>query len=347
MRRTVVMLSLMMGLSSCDTIGGLLATLADLDLLGVIPAEGFSDPGSADYGKVKLALGASDENSIPITPPGDLIEVAPEDGQDVEEGDWEEIPGHAEGSFVLLVDGSASMEATDQCLGCPTDPGRLRVEAAKALATELARCSDTQWRMSLMEFGSDDTSTGMQDTQILTDWTTDPLEVSSAADTLGSYEGTPLWDGTFEALGALSEDAATSFEGKDPVEFGRGIVVMSDGADTTSDRLPTAVVNRSLELGIPVNTIGFGPASDGGDVVDASAVDDLRRLASETGGYYGYVDSVDDLPALAKAIASAQCGGHTELTATFTEPPASGESVLGEVRLKGSDLGVPFSFRAP
>lgn len=338
---------LTMGLAGCDAVSQLLATLADLDLLGIIPSEGFSDPDSEDYGRVKLALGASDDKQVPVSPPGDLIEVVPEDGQEVEEGDWEEVPGHEEGSFVLLVDGSASMEATDQCLGCPTDPGRLRVEAAKALAKELARCGDTQWRMSLMEFGSNTTSAGMEDIQILADWTTAAAEVASAAETLGSYEGTPLWDGTFEALGALDDDAAGAFSDKDPAEFGRGIVVMSDGADTTSDRLPTAVVERSLALGIPVNTIGFGPASDVGDEIDASAVDDLRRLASETGGYYGYVDSVDDLPALAKAIASAQCGGHTELFATFSEPAASGEEVRGEVRLRDTPLGVPFGFRAP
>ncbi|HHO53111.1 MAG TPA: VWA domain-containing protein [Deltaproteobacteria bacterium] len=349
MRRSTMVLGLglALGLAGCDAVSQLLATLADLDLLGIIPAEGFSDPASEDYGKVKLALGASDDQQIPVTPPGDLIEVVPDDGQEVEEGDWEEVPGHAEGSFVLLVDGSASMEATDQCLGCPTDPGRLRVEAAKALAEELARCGDTQWRMALMEFGSNGTSPGMEDTQLLSEWTTDPAEVSSAADTLGSYEGTPLWDGTYEALVALDGDAATSFSEKDPTEIGRGIVVMSDGADTTSDRLPTVVVELALEMQIPVNTIGFGPASDVGDEIDASAVDDLRRLASETGGYYGYVDSVDDLPALAKAIASAQCGGHTELFATFSEPAASGEEVRGEIRLKDSPLGVPFGFRAP
>ncbi len=182
---------------------------------------------------------------------------------------------------------------------------------------------------------------------MLSDWSDDPDLLVDAADLLGSYSGTPLWDGTWEVLEELDEVAQGEFA-EEKGTFGRGIVVMSDGEDTQSEKTLNQVIQRALELGIPVNTIGFGPASDSVDgYVNNRAVDGLRRLADETGGYYGYVDSLDDLPSLTTAIAGAQCGGHTELEATFTEPAPSGEKVKGQVKLKGTPIGVPFTFRAP
>jgi len=357
-------LAICLGLSTlavagCDQVfEELLAAFADLNILGVMPADGYSDPNSADYGRVKMALGGEGEDGEGIAPPGDDIEIEPDDGSDVEEGDWEVVPGYFEGSFVLLMDGSGSVEATDQCDMCPTDPNRLRVEAAKALALELGACSDNMWRMSLMEFGGESTAAGMSSTDTLADWTTDAQAVADAADGLGSYLGTPLWNSTFEVISALTEDVGDAYyepgdEPTDPVrelpdEIGVGLVVISDGEDTESTRGLEEVIDKALEAGIPVHTIGFGPASDSVDEYsNSNAVADLRTLADATGGYYGFVETVDDLPELTRAIAGAMCGGHTELYATFTEPAASGERVTGQVRLAGTPLSVPFAFRAP
>lgn len=343
----------------CDSIlEGILGALVDLSVLGIMPAEGFSDESSADHGKVKLALGAEDDGGSPVAPAGDLLEIEPDDGSDVEEGDWEEVPGHDAGSFVLLVDGSGSVESSDQCDGCPTDPTRLRVEAAKALALELGACSG-DWRMSLMEFGADTPSTGYTATNVISEWTEDTDTVVSAADQLGSYLGTPLWDSTFEVLDALSDDAVDAFAATDPGttdsgidaptidEVGIGIVVLSDGTDTESSTSLDELIAHATSLDIAVHTVGFGPASDTFEATDTEAVEGLRRLASETGGYYGFVETVDDLPALTESIAGALCGGHTEMTATFAAPAPSGDLVTGRIRVKNTQVSVPFSFRAP
>ncbi len=346
-----------LALTGCDEIfEQILTAFADLNVLGVMPAQGYSDPASPDYGKVVMALGGETDDGEGLAPPGKDIEIEPDDGSEVDEGDWDTIPGASEGTFVLLIDGSASVEATDQCEACPTDPNRLRVEAARALALELGDCGDGAWRMSLMEFGGG-AGSDFSDTRVLADWTTDFKAVADSADLLGSYEGTPLWDSTYEVLAALTDDVGEAYyeQGetpKDPVgelpaDIGVGIVVMSDGEDTESSQQLKDVVNKALEAGIPVHTVGFGPASDSFEEYNDNAVEGLRELSFQTGGYYGFVETVDDLPALTQAIAGAMCGGHTELYATFEEPAPKGERVTGQVRLAGTPLAVPFAFRAP
>lgn len=350
-RRNLGILAAAIGLSTgtlagCEVIGQVLSALSQLELLGVIPADGYADPSSAEYGKVKLSLGGWDDFGVPLMPDGDDVEIVADNGSDVEVEEKEQIEGSHLGSFLLLVDGSGSVEADPLCDGCPTDPSRIRVEAARQLATELGYCSG-DWRMSLLEFGDDDySSPGMRVSTIHADWTDDAEAVAAAADGLGSYMGTPLWDATWDALDHLSADFGESWTRSD--NAGAALVVVSDGADTESRKSLEGVIAHAQSLGIRVHTVGFGPASDSVDSPNGQAVDGLRRLADETGGYYGFVRSVDDLPQLTKAIAGSACGGYTEVEGTFVEPGESGDTVTGLVRLKSAPgIGVPFSFRAP
>lgn len=131
--------------------------------------------------------------------------------------------------------------------------------------------------------------------------------------------------------------------------YGRSLVVISDGADTASWKDLDRVIEVATNNGIQVHAIGLGPASDAETEFGAEpeAIADLRRLALETGGTYGYVSTADELPQHAASIAKAVCGGYTELTAHFAEPKPSGERVNGRVTLLGTDIGVPFTFTAP
>ncbi len=349
MRRHLV-LAIGLGLSTvmlggCEEIlEEILEQLADLNLLGVMPAEGYANPNSPDHGKVTMAFGGENDDGESTAPPGDLIEIEPNDGSDVEEGDWEEVPGHTVGSFILLVDGSGSV--------MDTDPDNLRVEASKSLAKKLGKCSG-EWRMSLMEFGGYP-SGGFSNTTVLADWTVDAPDLVGAADLLSANGDTPVWDSTYEVLTALASDAVdtfsdgTSADPKDlPEEIGVGIVVVSDGADNVSSASVDDLIAYANDLGVAVHTVGFGPASDTSDDSDILAVEDLRTLSLGTGGYYGFVASMKDLPPLTEAIAGSLCGGHTELGAVFEEPGESGKRVAGKVRLKGTELSVPFRFTAP
>ncbi|MEL6342253.1 MAG: vWA domain-containing protein [Myxococcota bacterium] len=347
------------GMVACDV--STLLQLADLLLLGVTPDASFSDPSAPGFGQARLSVaGASDSGSF-LAPALSSLDVVTDDGDEVVIEDSQEMPGFSQGSFALLVDGSGSMEYVgNDCPYCPSDPMRFRVDAAQTLAQELHSCGP-DWRIGLMEFTSNAFG-DLDGTNVLTQFTTETELVTSVAEQLGSDGGTPLWDATLATLDALALDADDGLQDLDQGEdsgifgeddesgYGRGLVVLSDGEDTDSSSASLeSVISRANALGIPVHVIGLGVASDL-DVASSSsgtAVTQLRRLAEGTGGYYGAVSSADALPQLAANIAKGHCGGYSDLTLRFDEPAATGETVNARVVLKGTDIGVPFSFRAP
>ena len=338
MKRPIVWVTaLTLGLAGCDVLSAVLGALSDLTLLGVTPAEGFSDAASPDRGKVRIAVGALDDNFIPVLPAAQQLRVQTDAGEDVEVEETEEVPGHDRGSFILLVDGSGSVLATD--------PDRVRVEAVRVMADKLASCGEG-WEQSLMEFGVYQPTGGFAVTAQRADWTTDPAAIGEAAESLDAADLTPLWDAIIEVLDELERHHDRAFDG-DRDGAGVGLVVLSDGDDTASTQNRAAVVARAEALDVRLHMVGFGPAADGDQAVDPAAVESLRRIADATGGYYGYVSNVDELPALAESIALAQCGGHTQLVVTWPESDA-GEEYGGRIVHRDNDaLAVPFSFTAP
>lgn len=319
-------------LVGCGIVADLLG-LADMFLLGVIPTADFSNPDSPDHGKAEVALGGEDGDGLPIIPPGKLLEVDSDHG-DVDLEETEEVEGHVEGSLVFLADGSGSM--------WESDPERIRVEAAGQLASELSKCGP-DWRMALMEFGAGADS-GFDETAVRVDYTSDPDAIAAGAEGLSESGYTPLWDSLSEVLADLDGDAKESFESG----AGRGLIVLSDGQDLDSSTTLEGVVDQAQDLGIAVHVVGLGEASDlaeGGG--NSQAVADLRYLASKTGGYFAAVSSADELPAVAKSFAKAHCGGHTKLVVRFADPPPAGEEVTGNVKVKNTDISVPYKFVAP
>ena len=355
-RTGLCLTTLGLGLGGCVVLDALLQ-LQDLSLLGVTPADGFAQRGAADEGIATIAVGAEDERGIPLIPPLSLLEVEDENGDPVEIEEGEEVPGEVAGSLVLLIDGSGSMENTSpDCPDCPTDPQRHRVEAARELSKKLEACGP-DWRQSLMEFTTTSSDSSMRSTRVLAGFGAEPAEVGAAADRLTSHGGTPIWDSTSEVIELLSRDATEAFAAAEAGDtggpgierWGTGLVVVSDGADTSSLVSLEALIGQANEAGIAVHTIGLGPASDSVEEfgAESEAVEELRRLAKETGGYYGFVSSPAELPALAASIAKATCGGYQELTVRFSQPRASGERVHGSLGLANTDLKVPFTFTAP
>ncbi len=348
-----------LALGGCSVLGALLG-LTDLLLLGVTPADGFADAASADAGRAKIAVAGEGEGGGPLIPALSLLEVEDEDGEPVEIEEGEEVAGHVAGSFVLLVDGSGSMENTStECANCPTDPQRFRVQAARELSKKLAACGP-DWRQALMEFTTEAYGGELQSTRVLADFGTAPEDLSVAAEGLTSYGGTPIWDATAEVLTSLTADATDAYAAAEAGadadtaspgvdDWGVGLVVISDGTDTHSIRSLDDLIGQAQAAGVPIHAIGLGPASDSVEEygADPQAVEDLRRLAKETGGYYGFVSSPDELPALAQSVAMATCGGYQELTVRFAQPRPSGERVNGRLKLANTDLSVPFTFTAP
>lgn len=353
-----------LGISGC----AMLAQLLDFDnlsILGTMPKAGFSQDGSMEFGEVVFALGSETSDGLNIAPPLSLLTFQDEDGNEIDVEEGEEVPGSDAGTFVLLVDGSTSM--------LDTDPARYRVHAAQEVASALGQCSE-HWDQALLEFTTEAWGGQYEHSRMLSGFGADPGQIAEDADELQANGGTPLWDATSEVLAGLThhaddheaeleslaeegapEEAGDS--GDEPVpdgpvyeRYGRSLVVISDGADTASYGAHLdSVIRQANEAGIQVHAIGLGPASDAESEMfaDPQAIEDLRRLALETGGTYGYVSSADQLPKQADAIAKAICGGYTELTVRFSDPKPSGERVNGKVSLLNTGIGVPFTFTAP
>ena len=131
-------------------------------------------------------------------------------------------------------------------------------------------------------------------------------------------------------------------------EWGTGLVVISDGADTSSHSSLDGLIGRANELGVAIHAVGLGPASDSAEEFgQPEAVSQLRHLAAETGGFYGYVATPAELPKLAEHIAMAVCGGYQEVSVRFAEPRPSGERVEGRLGIANTGISVPFTFSVP
>ena len=127
-----------------------------------------------------------------------------------------------------------------------------------------------------------------------------------------------------------------------------GIVVLSDGADLGAGRSVEQLIEHAKGLDIRVHTVGFGNAADGNDTQDRNAVEDLQRLALETGGYYGFVNDLSQLPDLGESIAYAQCGGHSQLVVTWPEDAEEGREYDGRIVYEENEaIQVPFTFTGP
>lgn len=331
------------GVAGCELIDTILDAISDLSLLGVMPDPEFSVPDSKNNGKVRIAIGAVDDSFVPIKPAVKKIRIETDEGEEVPVDEVEEVEGDEFGHFAILVDGSGSVEAPPgACDGCPSDPNRIRVEAVQELADALGACGP-DWNQSLFEFGLYNISNGFDYTYRHTNWTTDSDEVVDAANNLGSEGGTFIWDSTWEVLDKLS-----SAHSNDGGEGGIGIVVLSDGADLGYGRTVDQLIGHANELGVRVHTVGFGNAADGNDFQDRNAVEDLQRLALETGGYYGFVSDVKELPDLGEAIAYAQCGGHSQLVVTWPEEAEEGREYDGRIVYEDNEaIQAPFTFTGP
>ena len=317
------------GLCGCDALLGLLG-LDDLSLVGVMPADGYADPTSADYGKFFVAVGGEDSKGNFVAPLTKFLEVRDEGGEPlvVEEGEQHE--GTDEGSMLLMVDESSSLGSTD--------PDEHRKDAVALLARKLGKCS-SGWRMSLQGFDG-------YDVREIVPWTDDLGAIESGADELVANGSTNLYDAVIDTIPNVSSDVSSSFNGGGK-GVGQALVVISDGADSASSATFEDMRNAAGSGGVPVHTIGLGPASDQAPDMDDVLVSVLRDVSEASGGVYGAASEAADLSRVADAIAQAHCGGYTVLVVEDDSPTESGSLMEGEVAVAETDVAVPFTFMAP
>ena len=315
-------------LSGCNALMGLLR-LEDLSLVGVMPASGYADPASADYGTFFVALGAKNKSGDFVAPVTNLLEVRDETGDPLVIEESEEKKGTDQGSMYVLVDESSSLR--------DTDPDEHRKEAVSLLARKLGKCA-SGWRMSLHGFDG-------YEVREIVPWTNNLGDVEAAAEELVANGTTNLYDAVIESVPSVGADVSSSFNGGGKV--GEALVVISDGADSASSSSRDDMTAAAASGGTPVHTVGLGPASDKAPDASDDLVGVLRELSDASGGVYGAASDAADLPRIADAIAQAHCGGYTVLVVEDDTPSESGSMVDGEVGVSETDVSVPFTFLAP
>jgi hypothetical protein len=130
----------------------------------------------------------------------------------------------------------------------------------------------------------------------------------------------------------------------------QAILLLSDGAPSDS-YLREQCMSDAMAAGIPIFTIGLGPASETptNTYSEASAVAVLRELASATGGAYASADQPDQLMALfsgvGTALAQGKCGTNAVLHQYAQLIP--GTTVKGKVTVGSNAASGYFQFVAP
>jgi uncharacterized protein YegL len=330
--RNLLALSTILALSGCQAIAeqlAALAGLADLSLVGVTPAKGYADPESGDHGMFFVALSAENDKGKFLAPALKLLEVKNGQGEALEVEESEQREGKDQGSMFILVDGSGSLSGTDS--------GNHRQDAVALLAQQLAECS-SGWRMTLHTFESSSIDE-------IVPWTENLDEIEAGATQLGAGGSTNLYDATTVAIDMVDSDVDDNFSNKNAA--GKAVVVISDGADTSSSSSLDDALDVAETAGIPVHTVGLGPASDQAMDADFNLVGILQEFSEVSEGVYGAASEAADLPRVAEAIAQAHCGGYSVLVVKDSAPAEQGEDVEGSVGVKGTDIKAPYKFVAP
>ena len=213
----------------------------------------------------------------------------------------EQVPKE-EAVIMLVVDTSASMEATDVA------PSRLA--AAKAAAADFVSGLPDGFQVGLIAYD--------RNVRVVSTPTTDHAAVQSAIGSLATGPGTASGDALTTALSVL--DTATTATDPDLSAAttdapSTTIVLVSDGASTTGESVEAAA-QAAADQAVPVTTIAYG--TDAGTVVvDGETVPvpadpvSMEAVATTTGGEYFAAASATELEHVYETI-QTRVGYETE-----------------------------------
>lgn len=167
----------------------------------------------------------------------------------------------SEGTVILVVDASQSMEQTDVA------PSRLVAaeNAARAFLDKLPQ----DFRVGVVTFAGEAT--------VRLRPTADRDRVVGAFDSLTTANGTVIGDGLTAALDTLEADRRQNGEGP------AAVLLLSDGLDTGSLVPPERAAERARSLGVPVFTVAIGePGASNPDGGSGANFELLRQMADTT-----------------------------------------------------------------
>lgn len=209
------------------------------------------------------------------------------------------------------------------------DPSRLRVDAGQALVNNL-QADD---RAAVFDFGTDASLGGFVTVRRLSSLTANKEKLSACLANLTADGGTPLYESLLDVL-----HYATSHT--DPETYDRAVVLFSDG-QPNDHNAEQAAIRMAKASGIPILTVGLGPASTRG----SDAAETLRTLSAETNGIFSPIASSSDLETVFSQIAQGLTAERQILRLQLTPVPPPGIEITVTVRTSAGD--VHFSFTAP
>ncbi|WP_107774629.1 type II secretion system F family protein [Nocardioides sediminis] len=244
---------------------------------------------SAD-GSVSVVLSVDGiPNSGTVDPERVSVEV---DGRDVDAEVTSADSGRVERTSVIVLDASLSMGKDG------------KFDAA------------TQAFRTYLDTAPDDVSIGLvtfaQNVVQIIDPTTDHESLATALDAVELRRGTSVYDAVRAGVKLVGDEGS------------RSLLVLSDGADTSSDTTLNVAINDALQDGVIVDTVSLGTARE-------AAV--LGRLSEDTGGTVIPAD-----PAALSSVFTAQADALSrQLLLTFPSPAdVTGEATI-TVNAQGDD----------
>ena len=221
-------------------------------------------------------------------------------------------------SAIIDIDQSGSMRTTD--------PGRKRVDAAKAFVNR----TKEQDRVAVMTFSGE--GEGLRASTLLQDFTNDKALLGTAIDKVGQRLETPIWDSTLDTLDVHAGDPGGI------AGASRVVVLFTDGQRRGGVANFDEALGAAQESGVKFFTIGLGAGAAQIDLTE------LQRLAEATGGTFANVDSADELDSLFEKVFNAIRASGV-ITIGISPTPPAGSLVTGTVEftVNGRTFNLPYA----
>ncbi len=232
----------------------------------------------------------------------------------------------------ILLDSSGSMSSSD--------PNYERVQASKDFIN-LLRSNSGDNKVGIYDFAGaygDNNGDSIDDYNFRIlhdfDYVTDTAALFSALDSVTANGATPLYLSLYYTLDHVHNAIEAS--------YGNAILVLTDGQDNDSYQITAdSVIAKAKAYGIPIYAIGLG---------DSTYIDDnIKRVASETGGVYANAQDANALADIFNSMGFGLSQGYNQITAKINPIPGSGSVVWGKVSVSsgGKSQTKAWSFTAP
>ncbi len=214
-------------------------------------------------------------------------------------------------AIALTIDQSGSMIG----LGSnpvPSDPNDERVTQSQAFVDRIGAMDEVK----VMRFNGE--AGAVFD---VVAFTGDKTALKAGLEGLRTTEGgnTPLFDAMLRSVNDVAAKGAN---------VTKGVVILTDGRDTTSTTTEAQVITAARNAGVPIFSIGLGNPNDALSLDRAS----LQRIADQTGGRVFFAEDPTALSGIFDGITQLLADSYRLEAAVSFEPPLS---TAGTYKLEG------------